>query len=206
MPLEAIIVTTLFVIGMLAVFGIEIWVSLRKRPTYWIQTPTRRFGVRWYTNDRVWPGFERAVRAIEHVLLLRYGADTVKKKKLLDFWIDVYPKNVPLRTATSPTGRTPENRVISGTLERQARFFGLSQQFIILVAQHHKTKTRMPNGEIWQEGELLSAENSALFHEVAEHYVPLKLKNDINIGHADEWKLLTLEMRQAYKLLEAAEK
>lgn len=192
-------------LGFVIVLTIEIISSRRKWPTYWVHTPTTKIGVRWYTESEDWPGFSRALRAIEHTLLLRYGAETVRKKKLLDFWVDVFPKNTAIRTSAAPTGRI-HNRTINGSLERLGLYFGFVQRYVVLVMQHHKTKTRLPSGETWQEGELLSAENSALFHEVAEHYVPLRLKGDPNILHAEEWKLLTLEMRRACRLLEETEK
>lgn len=205
MELAGILIAVGTGLGFLFVLGVEIRSSFKKRPTYWIRTPTTKIGVRWQTLDQNWPGFERALRAIEHVLLLRYGAEVVRKKKLLDFWVDVFPRNTLIRTSANPTGKW-QNRTVNGSLERIALFFGLTQQHVVLVMQHHKTKTKLPTGETWQEGELLSADNSALFHEVAEHYVPLRLKGDVNTGHAEEWKLLTLEMRRAYRLLEEAEK
>jgi hypothetical protein len=92
-------------------------------------------------------------------------------------------------------------QTLTGALERVTSYFGFSRRFVLLVRQMHKIKTKLPDGSTWQEGELLDAGASALFHEVAEHYVPLMLKADINARHADEWKLLTSEMKQAYKML-----
>ena len=188
----------------LVVLGWEFQRSRRQRPTQWIPTSTRRFGVKWRTDSQKWAGLEQALFAIEHVLIRRYGADVVRKKKLLEFWLEIYPKNATIRTSNNPSGRVG-GRTVNGAIDRISLFFGLKLQYVVLVMQHHQTKTRLPNGETWQEGELLDAGASALFHEVAEHYVPLILKRDINARHADEWKLLTTEMRQAHKLLLASE-
>lgn len=195
-----------FVIAILAAAAfvgalvIEFVRSRRLQPKYWIQTPTTKVGVRWHTESTTWPGLERAVLAIEHVLYLRYGAEVVRKRDLMGFWIDVYSKNATLKPSNDPT-ETLHGRRLTGGIERISFYLGFARQFVLLVRQMHKIKTKLPSGETWQDGELLDAGASALFHEVAEHYVPFMLKGDINSKHADEWKLLTSEMRQAYRML-----
>ncbi len=203
MSITGMIIGTLVVVGLIVGIALEVVRGRRTRPTYWIQTPTTKIGVRWFTDSTIWPGFERAMLAIEHVLYLRYGADVVRKKGLMDFWVEVYPKNMPLRTTVNPSGKN-NGRTVNGAVQRTTRYFGFSRKYVVLVMQHHKIKTKLPNGETWQDGELLDAGASAIFHEVAEHFVPLKLKGNINARHADEWKLLTSEMRQAYRMLSEA--
>ena len=200
-----LVISGLLLAGPFVLFFFDYRRLARAKPKHWISTPTRKVGVRWLSGFEEWAGLEQAVLAIEHVLILRYGAEVVKKKKLLDFWIDVYPKNTLIRTGTNPTGKLLGKNV-NGAVERLAFFFGLYEQHVILVMQQHRLRTKMQNGETWQEGELLDAGTSALFHEVAEHYVPLRLKGDINARHAEEWKLLTLEMQRAYKTLGAVSK
>ena len=205
MTLVLLAISSLLLAGPFVFFLTDLRRLSRAKPEHWIQTPTRKVGVRWLTESQEWAGLEQAILAIEHVLILRYGAEVVKKKQLLDFWIDVYPRNTLIRTGTNPTGKMLGKNV-NGAVERLAFFFGLVEQHVILVMQQHRLRSKMQNGETWQEGELLDAGTSALFHEVAEHYVPLRLKNDINARHAEEWKLLTLEMQRAYKTLGAVSK
>jgi len=199
MTIPGVVVVALAV---LVVMGGLIYEFVRSRglqPKYWVQTPTTRVGVRWHVESTNWPGLERAIFAIEHVLYLRYGAEVVRKKGLMDFWIDVYERNATMRTTASPTGLAG-GRQLTGAVERMGFYFGFQRKFVLLIRQLHKSRVRLPNGDTWQEGELLDAGASALFHEVAEHYVPFMLKNDINAGHSDEWKMLTSEMRQAYRM------
>jgi hypothetical protein len=203
MYIPGLVIAALTALAFVVAFVLEVRRSRQLWPRYWVKTPTTKVGVRWFTNLPTWPGLERAVLAIEHVLYLRYGAETVKKKNLMGFWIDVYEKNEPMPSALGFAGRRRGN-TITGAIERVSFYMGFSRRFVLQVRQLHKIKTKLPDGSTWQEGELLDAGSSALFHEVAEHYVPLMLKGNINAQHAEEWKLLTNEMRQAYKMLSIA--
>lgn len=207
------IVIAIIVVALFVATPIYLWYQYdQEKPRDFIEAPYGfRYGIRWRdVAVQPWPGLENAVHAMQVAIIDKYGEQLAKEKRLLDFWIDVYPKNAALRTPEMPNGtfRDQNGKITqaAGTISFEGYFMGLVKRLCVLVVQIYSKREDLPDGTVWYSGELLPADRSRLFHEVACHVVPYRLTGNANAEEDPKWEPLAEAMHLAYSALTKAER
>jgi hypothetical protein len=156
------------------------WFSWKRRhPKEWY----RGVGVIYVDGaDDPWPGIEIAIDAMWFVAQEEYPDEA---SELMKFWIKVVPHDGVVSGFTVPTGKTRAGKQVNGTVDRTRLFGILCPRYIMVIRQ--------------LRGSSMHARDSALYHEVAEHYWPFTLRQGWNSTHDSVWHRLNNRMREVHE-------
>ncbi len=135
-----------------------------------------------YTQGAVeWEGMDKVITLLNDKLTLKYGSDFTKNL-LSHIWIEVIGPNGIRRTSTATVSEVTR---IAGSVDFSKEFPWSSTYYTAVLLQRKSLPT---------------ANNSAAFHEIIEHILPIVRGQGPNADHLiPEYSELEKELHAAYK-------
>lgn len=148
----------------------------------------RKVGVKYWGDAKPWGRqLELTLDACYYAVARRYSAE-IADKVFDGLWIWIYPVGAVLRTAEAPNGTTVvhgQKITLTGTMTL-ATVLGFGGHAVLAI-------TQASSGFI---------SNTALVHEIGEHWVPNVVERNWNYDHAPTWHDLATAMQvQASELI-----
>lgn len=172
LPPQAYVVLGLFALALISVVVFTVVQWRGELP----KAEVSGFGVRWSADAiQPWPGFAEALARVRLVLSTMEPAIA---PSVLSMWIDVIGPGGKVTSNLAPTGTiTTGDGVahgVNGTIDGIRAYDVGPRQMIVRIRQ-------LRTGS----GALADARTSALYHEVAQHLLPLLSGRGLNFDHSD---------------------